>query len=321
MIARLSDKNHAAAIKAARALVSDRLATVEAEIRECEERQEAIAAKWGARQMSDKAYDRANEPLLKDLARLEAEREELTVGNPEGPTEAMSQEEAAAKWDTADVGERRAMLSDALGRDTLCVYPSARTGFRTFDPKRVRVEPYKPKRGRADTAPVPAADRATSDDRGSMSTSDEKGPSMAIVSPGSGPLPTAHEDTAAANLDAFVADVRARWDYTLVASRRRPEADRDDGRYVWDLEFRRPNGKHHTCQVAMFGVPRDYAEGGDPLMFPEPRLYVDGSSWVWDFAVGNAAAYFDRNLDDENHPEHLDHDTWSHNQPPSGSET
>ncbi|MGW7538758.1 recombinase family protein [Amycolatopsis sp. NPDC054798] len=70
VIARLSDKNHAAAIKAARALVSDRLAAVEAEITECEERQEAIAAKWGARQMSDKAYDKANEPLLQDLARL-----------------------------------------------------------------------------------------------------------------------------------------------------------------------------------------------------------------------------------------------------------
>ncbi|MCG3755865.1 hypothetical protein [Amycolatopsis sp. Poz14] len=136
---------------------------------------------------------------------------------------------------------------------------------------------------------------------------------MAIFSPGSGPLPTAPEDTAAANLDAFVADACARWDYTLVASRR-PEDDRDDGRYVCDLEFRRPNGKHHTCQVAMFGVPRDYAEGGDALMFPEPRLYVDGESWVWDFGVGIAAAYFDRNPDDVNHPEHPDHDTWLRDQ-------
>ncbi|MGH3903730.1 MAG: hypothetical protein ACRDTE_06010, partial [Pseudonocardiaceae bacterium] len=41
----LSDAKHAAAIKAARARISTRLAQVDAEIAECEERQEAIAAK------------------------------------------------------------------------------------------------------------------------------------------------------------------------------------------------------------------------------------------------------------------------------------
>ena len=145
VVAVMSDKNHAAAIKAARARISDRLAKVDAEIEECETRQEAIAAKWGARKMSDKAFDKANEPLIKDLARLEAERDELTGGNPEGPTEAMSREEAAEKWDAAEIAERRAMLTDALDRDTLYLDPSDRTGFRTFNPKRVRVEKYKPK--------------------------------------------------------------------------------------------------------------------------------------------------------------------------------
>jgi hypothetical protein len=56
----------------------------------------------------------------------------------------MSREEAAEKWDAADIGEQRAMLTDALGRDTLYVDPSDRTGFRTFNPKRVRVEPCQP---------------------------------------------------------------------------------------------------------------------------------------------------------------------------------
>ncbi|MFD9895110.1 hypothetical protein ACFWY9_37690 [Amycolatopsis sp. NPDC059027] len=127
---------------------------------------------------------------------------------------------------------------------------------------------------------------------------------MVMFSPGSGPLPTGHEDTAKSNVDAFVTDVCARWNYTLVTSQRRPEDDRDDGRYTWDLEFRRPNGKHHTCRVHMFGVPRDYGQGENPLTFPEPRLYVDGSSWVWDFAVKQAAASFDRDPDDESNPEH-----------------
>lgn len=57
----------------------------------------------------------------------------------------------------------------------------------------------------------------------------------------------------------------------------------------------------------MFGVSRDYAEGGNPLGFAESRVYVDGSSWAWDFAISSAAAYFDRNPDDESHPEHFNY--------------
>ena len=44
----------------------------------------------------------------------------------------MSREEAAVKWDAANLGEQRAMLTDALGRDTLYLDPSDRIGFRTF---------------------------------------------------------------------------------------------------------------------------------------------------------------------------------------------
>jgi hypothetical protein len=99
-----------------------------------------------------------------------------------------------------------------------------------------------------------------------------------------------------------------RWNYQLVSSVRRPDRDDGDGRYTWESEFRRPKGKHHRCEVQMFGVSRDYAEGGNPLGFAESRVYLDGSSWVWDFVVSSAAAYFDRNPDDECHSEHAEHD-------------
>jgi site-specific DNA recombinase len=39
-----------------------------------------------ARKMIEKAFDKTDEPLMADLARLEAEREELTGGKPESPT-------------------------------------------------------------------------------------------------------------------------------------------------------------------------------------------------------------------------------------------
>ncbi|RSN49435.1 recombinase family protein [Amycolatopsis sp. WAC 04197] len=144
VVSRLSDAKHAAAIRAARARVSERLAEIHTEITECERLMTSIAAKLGAGRMTEAAYDTANEPLMATHARLEAERDALTGGNPEGPTEAMSRDDAAEQWDGAEVAERAAMLADALGRDTLYLYPAAKTGQRQFDPKRVRIDPYKP---------------------------------------------------------------------------------------------------------------------------------------------------------------------------------
>ncbi|HEV7974830.1 recombinase family protein [Amycolatopsis sp.] len=143
VLARLTDKKQASAIKAARALISDRLAAVQTKIDASEARQEAIAAKWGADKMSEKAFDKANEPLIAELTKLYAKRDELTGGNPEGPTEAMSREEAEEKWKRADNGERRAMLRDALGRDRIFLDPADKAGFRKFTAKRVRVDPYR----------------------------------------------------------------------------------------------------------------------------------------------------------------------------------
>lgn len=146
VISRLSDTKHAAAIRAARARVSERLAEIHTELGECERLLKSIAAKLGAGKMTEDAYDAANEPLMATHARLEAERDELTGGNPDGPTEAMSSEDAAAQWDAAEFDERRAMLTDALSGDTLYLDPAAKNGKRQFDPKRVRIDPHKPKR-------------------------------------------------------------------------------------------------------------------------------------------------------------------------------
>ncbi|MCK2245240.1 MULTISPECIES: hypothetical protein [unclassified Crossiella] len=130
---------------------------------------------------------------------------------------------------------------------------------------------------------------------------------MDLVNPGSGPLPTAHEDTATANIEAFTADVCSQWGYQRVSSIRRPELDYGDGRYAWEVAFLRPCGLYHSCVVQMFGVPRNYSAGQNPLTLPEPRLYVDDSSWVWEFAVSSMAAEDDRETryrPDGGHTEH-----------------
>ncbi|MGH3797713.1 MAG: recombinase family protein [Pseudonocardiaceae bacterium] len=145
VISVLSDAKHAAAIKAARARISVRLAQVDIEIAECEERQEAIAEKFGARKMTERAFDKANDPLMADLARLYAERDALTGGHPDGPTEAMTVTEATEQWERADNAARRTLLTEALGRTKLFIDPAERTTRRRFTSTRIRIDTPSPR--------------------------------------------------------------------------------------------------------------------------------------------------------------------------------
>lgn len=138
-IARLSDFRHAAAIAAARSQVRERLDAVLREIAECEKIQNALSERLGRRKMTLDAFDKANEPLARDLAKLTAERDALSGGNLDGPTQAQPPEAIAAQWDAAEIAERRAMLTQALGRHQLRVLPYAGGGKRVFDRNRLRL--------------------------------------------------------------------------------------------------------------------------------------------------------------------------------------
>ncbi|MFC0434905.1 recombinase family protein [Kutzneria buriramensis] len=142
-INRLSDDRHAAAIAAARARVADRLAEVNDEIDDIERLHQALSARLGARQMTLDAFDAANEPLVADLARLTAEREALSGGNADGPTQAQSPEEVARQWDAGGFAEKRSLLTQALGRNWMMVEPFTQSGRKRFNPR--RVHPVKPK--------------------------------------------------------------------------------------------------------------------------------------------------------------------------------
>lgn len=139
VIERLSDSRHAEAITAARAQVAERLTAVRKEITECEKIQNALTERLGRREISLDAFDRANEPLVRDLARLRAERDTLSGGTVQGPTTAQQPDAVAAQWDKGDVAERRGMLVQALGRRVLVVHPYQRRGKRTFDRDRLKL--------------------------------------------------------------------------------------------------------------------------------------------------------------------------------------
>jgi hypothetical protein len=119
VILRLSDSRYAAAVEAARAQVADRLNAVKAEIAECEALQEDLSERLGRRELTLKAFDRANQPLAKSLADLYDERDILEGDSPAGPIKVQPAAAIAQQWDKAEVPERRSMLIRALGDATL----------------------------------------------------------------------------------------------------------------------------------------------------------------------------------------------------------
>ncbi|MBB4684635.1 recombinase family protein [Amycolatopsis jiangsuensis] len=140
-VERLSDERHAHEVAVLQSRTSDRLAEVRAEIAQIEVLQQGLSERLGARRISLDAFDVANEPLAADLARLIAERDELTEEVPAGPTEVASAQTLADEWEKGDTSEKRAMLTRALGRDRMTVFPADRTGKREFDRSRLKPQP------------------------------------------------------------------------------------------------------------------------------------------------------------------------------------
>jgi hypothetical protein len=158
VITRLSDTRYAAALAGVRAQVADRLTEVNAEIAECEALQSALSERLGERQMTLAAFDRANQPLAKDLARLYAERASLSDGTTAGPTVAQSAATVEAQWDAGTNTERRAMLTQALGASTLRLDRYVKQpGPRIFDPNRLRLTSPTDTPVNPTTAPTPDA--------------------------------------------------------------------------------------------------------------------------------------------------------------------
>ncbi|MEV0088195.1 recombinase family protein [Saccharopolyspora sp. NPDC050642] len=138
VIERLSDPRHAQAISDTRSRTTARLEEVLAEITECEALQRGLSERLGRRELTLDNFDRANEPLVKDLARLTAERDTLrSPATPSGPTEAEAAETIAVKWDNGTVADQRGMLTRALSGERMVIDPAPKNGRRTFDPARV----------------------------------------------------------------------------------------------------------------------------------------------------------------------------------------
>ena len=105
---------------------------------------------------------------------------------------------------------------------------------------------------------------------------------MIVINPGSGPVADATESHAMDNMTHFVADLglsdKLEW-------RRMPEHD-ERGRFCFLLHWKPYRNCNAFHVIDMPGAPLDevrWRDGLDPWQFP--RLYVDGSSWLWGFAL------------------------------------
>jgi hypothetical protein len=104
-----------------------------------------------------------------------------------------------------------------------------------------------------------------------------------VINPGSGPVDKATEEHAAINITVFADDLR-RAGLGVDGCNRIPGADYGEGRYAFALAM--ADGR--TIEVQMPGLPIDrvrYLDVGGQNIWDFPRLYVDGSSWVWQYAL------------------------------------
>lgn len=102
-----------------------------------------------------------------------------------------------------------------------------------------------------------------------------------VINPGSGPVGGADSDHARANMRQFVMDLGLNAEQVELISGPGRE---DAGRWLFVV---RVDGIEH--EVEMPGIPLDQVRWMDEAgqnIWHFPRLYVDGSSWVWLFALG-----------------------------------
>ena len=100
-----------------------------------------------------------------------------------------------------------------------------------------------------------------------------------LLNPGAGPLPEAVRVVAMANAKVFVDDIRAAHGYTDV---RLVPGEEKDGRWSFRLTC---DGDEHDLDMPGLPLAQVRYTGHPQNPFDYPRLYVDGSSWLWKFAV------------------------------------
>ena len=112
-----------------------------------------------------------------------------------------------------------------------------------------------------------------------------------IINPGSGPVEGGTAEQAWENLQVLLRDVTER--YPDVDTLTDSTAEQEDGRWVYSVRVTKGE-QVAVMDVEMPGLPLErvrWMRGEGQDIWDSPRLYVDGSSWVWWFAIAALGSY------------------------------
>jgi hypothetical protein len=104
---------------------------------------------------------------------------------------------------------------------------------------------------------------------------------MLIINPGTGPIADATLTNAKLNIAAFIGELVASGRVLMLASTE--PTDGGDGRWTFQVRI---DGRWR--KISMPGLPLDrvrFTGEGNQNIWDFPRLYVDGSSWIWGYAL------------------------------------
>lgn len=106
------------------------------------------------------------------------------------------------------------------------------------------------------------------------------GPVGFVLNPGTGEIPGATEAHAESNMRHLLTDCN-RKDLKFV---RAPEHDKGEGRYSY-LVYRDRGTRYHLVEMPGWSLDKVRYMEESQNAWHFPRLYVDGSSWLWVFAL------------------------------------
>jgi hypothetical protein len=107
-----------------------------------------------------------------------------------------------------------------------------------------------------------------------------------VINPGSGPVEEASLDCAAENIKVYAEDIAKHHDLVVKDIFRQEEED-DRGRFAFAIDVEKGALKRRLL-VDMPGLPVEkvrYVGRPEQDIWEFPRLVIDGSTWVWEFAV------------------------------------
>lgn len=117
-----------------------------------------------------------------------------------------------------------------------------------------------------------------------------------IINPGTEPIDGASPEHAEANIKQFIHELMHDGGFEDLTYTRRRDMDKKGGWFAYNVSYVFDGWFRPSVMVHVPGFDPETTQKGEPWV--SPRLYVDGSSWLWGLALGMADDKLRENTDD-----------------------